>query len=236
MLLDSMNDPHANHPLLREGPAPEEAGAALILLHGRGAGAESILALHRDLRLPRVAALAPQAAGNSWYPHSFLAPIPANQPYLDSALRRVESIVTDLLARGVASDRIALLGFSQGACLACEFVARHPRRYGAVIALTGGLIGPPGTPRRYSGSLDGTPVFLGTSDPDPHVPPERVGETESVLSAMGAVVELRVYPGMAHTINADELDAARTLVLRILNKPGLPQPFPATGTDRSPQR
>ncbi|MDB5173417.1 MAG: hypothetical protein JWN51_2190, partial [Phycisphaerales bacterium] len=147
----------------------------------------------------------------------FLAPLAANQPYLDSALRKVESIVTDLLSRGVASERIALLGFSQGACLTTEYVARHPRRYGAVMGLTGGLIGPPGTARGYPGELAGTPVFLGTGDPDPHVPFERVLETDAVLTRMGAVVDLRRYPGMPHTINADELDACRKLLRNLIS-------------------
>src|SRR5262249_50636768 len=163
----------------------ERAVATLILVHGRGATAESILSLHAELGLAGLAALAPQAAGYSWYPHSFLAPLEANQPFLDSALRRLESLVVDLLARGVPSARLARLGFSQGACLTLEFAARHPRRYGAVMGLTGGLIGPPGTPRDYPGSLSGTPVFLGTGDPDPHVPFERVRETEDVLARMG---------------------------------------------------
>ena len=207
-----MNDPHARQPVLKAGPPPEKADGTILLLHGRGASAESILTLYDELGAGRFAAIAPQAAGNTWYPHSFLAPLDANQPYLDSALGRLDSLVDDLLARGISSDRIIFLGFSQGACLTSEFVARHPRRYGAVIALTGGLIGPPGTPRNYPGSLASTPVFLGTSDPDPHVPFERVKETEAVLSQMGAVVELRRYPGMPHTINDDELDACRKLL------------------------
>ena len=211
-----ITDPHARTPLLTAGPAPEQAAAALILIHGRGATAASILALHAELGLDALAAVAPQAAGNTWYPMSFLAPTEANQPYLDSALARVESVVADLLRRGIPSERIALLGFSQGACLASEFVARHPRRYGAVMALTGGLIGPPGTPRDYAGSLAGTPVFLGTSDPDPHVPFARVQETAAVLERMGARVETRRYPGMPHTINEDELDACRTLLRGIV--------------------
>jgi predicted esterase len=211
------NDPHADQPILRAGPAPEDAAATLVMIHGRGAGAESILSLYQPLGIEKIAALAPEAAGATWYPHSFLAPLEANQPYLDSALRKIDSIVTDLLARGVPSERIAILGFSQGACLTSEFVARHPRRYGAVMALTGGLIGPPGTPRDYPGSLSGTPVFLGTSDPDPHVPFERVRETESVLTKLGATVEVRRYPGMPHTINQDELDACRALVQAIVN-------------------
>jgi predicted esterase len=210
-------DPHAKQPILRAGPAPEDAAATLVMIHGRGAGAESILSLYRPLSIENIAALAPEAAGATWYPHSFLAPLETNQPYLDSALRKIDSIVTDLIAAGVPSERIALLGFSQGACLTSEFVARHPRRYGAVMALTGGLIGPPGTPRDYSGSLGGTPVFLGTSDPDPHVPFERVRETELVLTKLGATVEVRRYPGMPHTINQDELDACRTLLESIVN-------------------
>ena len=211
-------DPHAGQTTLGAGPTPEAAAATLVLLHGRGGSAEDMLSLYTELRLPDLAALAPQAAGNTWYPNSFLSPLEANQPYLNSALRRIESIVADLLARGVPSDRIALLGFSQGACLALEFTARHPRRYGAVIGLTGGLIGPPGTAREYPGSLDGTHVFLGTSDPDPHVPFARVRETEAVLTRMGAAVELRRYPGMPHTVNQDELDATRSLLERVLSR------------------
>jgi predicted esterase len=215
---DAIADPHAGQPTLRAGPAPEQAGATLILVHGRGAPAESILTLQAELGIRGLAALAPQAAGYTWYPQSFLASLDANQPFLDSALRRIETLVIDLVARGVPSDRIALLGFSQGACLALEFVARHPRRYGAVMGLTGGLIGPPGTPREYPGDLEGTPVFLGTSDPDPHVPLDRVRETEVVLTRMSAVVELRAYRGMPHTINEDELNVCRTLLQRVVSR------------------
>jgi predicted esterase len=182
------------------------------MLHGRGATAQSILSLYAELAVPTIAALAPQAAGHSWYPQSFLAPIELNQPYLDSALRRVETIIGGLVRQGIRSNRIAILGFSQGACLTGEFAARHPRRYGAVIAYTGGLIGPPGTPRLYAGSLDDTPVFLGTSDPDPHVPFQRVEETSAVLQTLGATVDLRRYPGMPHTINEEEIAAAKSLL------------------------
>lgn len=208
-------DPHGNQPVQTAGPAPEQAAATLLLLHGRGGSAQDMLALYDELHVPGLAALAPQAAGHTWYPHSFLAPLDSNQPYLDSALHRIESLVSDLLARGIPAQRIALLGFSQGACLAAEFIARHPRPYGAVMALTGGLIGPPGTPRQYAGSLAGVPVLLGTSDPDPHVPFQRVQETQDVLTRMGAQVELRRYPGMPHTINEDELTACRTLLERV---------------------
>lgn len=205
-------DPHAQQPVFRAGPAPEQARGSIVLIHGRGASAESMLGLYKALSMKDFAAVAPEAAGNTWYPNSFLAPIESNQPYLDSALKKIDSVVSDLLARGVPAERIAILGFSQGACLTSEYVARHPRRYGAVMALTGGVIGPDGTPRNYPGSLDGTPVFLGTSDPDPHVPFERVRETEAVLSRMGGAVEVRRYPGMAHTVNQDELDACRSLL------------------------
>jgi predicted esterase len=208
-------DPHANQPVLTTGPKPEQAAGAIVMIHGRGASAEDILSLHDELDAANIAALAPQAAGHTWYPLSFLAPMEANQPYLDSALGKIESIVADLLARGVPSDRIVLLGFSQGACLSSEFAARHPRRYGAIIALTGGLIGPPGTPRNYAGSLNGTPVFLGANDPDPHVPFARVQETQAVLSKLGAEVELRRYPGLPHSINQDELQACNALLKRI---------------------
>ena len=220
----SAQDPHADQPVLRAGPPPEKAPATLVMIHGRGAGAESILSLYQPLGIENLAAIAPEGA--TWYPHSFLAPTQANQPYLDSALRRIETLVNDLLDRGIASDRIALLGFSQGACLTSEFVARHPRRYGAVMALTGGLIGPPGMPRNYTGSLDGTPVFLGTSDPDPHVPFERVEQTGAVLTRLGAKVDLRRYPGMPHTINQEELDACRALLEVIITKPNPPRGSP----------
>ena len=207
------DDPHADQPVLFAGPAPENATATLVLMHGRGGTAESILDVYQRLiGIKNIAAIAPAAARNTWYPNSFLAPLETNQPFLDSALNRVKSIIGDLAARGVASERIALLGFSQGACLTTEFVARNPTRFGAVIGLTGGLIGPPGTPRKYPGSLAGTPVFLGTSDPDPHVPFDRVKETEAVLTRMGAQVELRRYPGMPHTINEDEIEACRSLL------------------------
>jgi predicted esterase len=198
--------------VLAAGTPLDRATAAVVMIHGRGASAESILSLYDELKLDGLAAIAPQAVGNTWYPQSFLAPLAANQPYLDSALKRIESLVTDLISRGFSSDKVALLGFSQGACLVSEFAARHPRHYGAVIALTGGLIGPPGTPRNYPGDLAGTPVFLGSGDPDPHVPFERVQETETALSKMGAKVEVRRYAGMPHTINEDELEACRVLL------------------------
>ena len=204
--------PHANSPVLFAGPAPEKSDATLILVHGRGATAEDMLGLFEELAVSRCAAVAPQAAGHTWYPHSFLAPLESNQPYLDSALDRLESLVQELMSRGTSEDRIALLGFSQGACLASEFAARHPRKYGAVMGLTGGLIGPPGTPRNYAGSLQGVSVFLGSGDPDPHVPFARVQETRDVLQKMGATVDLRRYPKMGPTVNEEEVNAGRSLL------------------------
>lgn len=205
--------PHAQQPVQTAGVPLEAAQAAIVLVHGRGATADSILSLFTELNLSSCAAFAPQAAGHTWYPQSFLAPLQANQPYLDSALTQIESLVTTIIKRGIPSERVVLLGFSQGACLTLEYCARHPRRYGAVIGLTGGLIGPSVTPQNYSGALAGTPIFLGTGDPDPHVPFNRVEETQRVLAGMGANVELRRYPGMPHSVNQDELAAARAMIL-----------------------
>ncbi|HEY1922667.1 MAG TPA: dienelactone hydrolase family protein [Tepidisphaeraceae bacterium] len=209
------SNPHANQPIFTAGPQPEKAVGTILLIHGRGASAESILQLYPLLDAENFAAIAPQAADSTWYPNSFLAPLNSNEPWLSSALNKIDTLVTDLLTSGIPSNRIALLGFSQGACLTSEFVARHPRRYGAAMALTGGLIGPPGTPRNYPGSLAATPIFLGAGDPDPHVPFERVQETQTVLRAVGANVELRRYPGIPHTIIDDELDACRKLLKQI---------------------
>jgi predicted esterase len=193
------------------GASLGEARGAMVMLHGRGATAESILTLAPSLNAPDFAYLAPQAGGNSWWPRSFLAPIPSNEPGISSAMRAVEEVLAQVAAAGIPPERIVLLGFSQGACLAAEFVARHARRYGGVASLSGGLIGPDGTPRNYSGSLEGTPVFLGCSDIDGHIPAERVRLTAKVLETLGGNVDLRLYPGMGHTINDDELSAVRTI-------------------------
>lgn len=206
------DSPHANTPVLRVGRPLAEARAALILVHGRGATAESILSLADYLPHPDMAYLAPQAAGNTWYPTTFLAPMAQNEPWLSSALRRLEEVVTEVTAAGIPAERIVLAGFSQGACLASEFVARHAQRYGGLLAFSGGLIGPPGTPRDYRGALAGTPVFIGCSDVDPHIPLARVEETAEVLAGLGAVVDKRIYPRLGHTINDDEIAAAAALV------------------------
>lgn len=204
--------PHAGQPIATMGAALADASAAMIMIHGRGATAHSILELVPVLDRPDFAYLAPQATGNTWYPYSFLAPIEQNQPWLDSALSIVGDLVAQVLDAGVAAERVMLLGFSQGACLTLEFSARNPQRYGGIAALTGGLIGPDGTPRDYTGSFDGAPVFIGTSDPDPHVPLSRVDETVAVLERMDARVTKRVYPGMPHTVNKDEIVHVRALM------------------------
>lgn len=206
------SDPHAGRPVLRSGPAPEDARLAAILLHGRGASAEDILGLADQLGARDIAYAAPQAAGSTWYPYSFLAPLEQNEPWLGSALRTVAGLVDDFSRQGIPAQRIAILGFSQGACLTLEFAARHARRYAAVVAFTGGLIGPPGAARDYAGNFAGTPVFIGSSDVDAHVPVERVQESTALFRRMGAPVDERIYPGMGHTINADELRAAGALL------------------------
>ena len=206
--------PHSGQPVLRRGPASDPARLAVILVHGRGDSASGILGLVDEFDAPDVMWMAPQAAGNTWYPYSFLAPMEQNEPGLTSGLSVIGDLVEQLEAEGIGADRVVLMGFSQGACLAQEFAARHARRYHAIIGLSGGLIGPPGTPREYVGSFDGTPVFLGCSDVDPHIPVDRVHESASVFARMGAVVDKRIYPRMGHTINRDEIQAAGTLLER----------------------
>jgi len=194
------------------GPPPASARLTMILVHGRGASAPDILGVTGEIGADDIAYLAPDAPSRTWYPYSFLVPLEQNEPHLSAALQTLGDIVADLGRLGVATERIGLLGFSQGACLSLEYVARNAARYAAVVGFSGGLIGPPGTPRRYAGSLGGTPVFLGCSDIDPHIPLARVHETRDVLTALGATVDERIYPGMGHTINHDELDAARRLL------------------------
>lgn len=203
---------HRGQPIASAGQPLEQAQAALILLHGRGASAVDILLLAEELHQPDYAYLAPQAANNTWYPYTFLAPMQQNEPWLSSALARVDEVVSAVEAAGVPAEHIVLGGFSQGACLASEFLARNARRYGGLLAFSGGLIGPRGAPRAYAGSLDGTPVFLGCSDVDAHIPKSRVEETAAVLQRLGAQVTMRLYPGMGHTINADEIEQARALL------------------------
>jgi predicted esterase len=207
--------PHAGRPAVAAGRPPAEATAAVILVHGRGATAEDILTLVPELDRPDLAYLAPQAAGSSWYPYGFMAPLEQNEPGLSSALAVLGELLAALASAGIGPERTMLLGFSQGACLALEFAARAARtvhRFGAVVGLSGGLIGPPGTPREYAGSLDGTPVLVGCSDRDPHIPLPRVRETARVMADLGARVSEQIYPAMGHTINADEIERVRLLL------------------------
>src|SRR4051812_45279314 len=178
-------DPHAAQRVATRGPRPADARLTMILVHGRGATAESILSLADELQVGDVAYLAPQAAGNTWYPYSFLSPIPQNEPGITSGLGVIDALIAQLAAGGVDATRIALAGFSQGACLTLEYAARHARRYAGIFGLSGGLIGPPGTPRDYAGSFDATPVLLGCSDVDAHIPLERVRESARVFGRLG---------------------------------------------------
>jgi predicted esterase len=189
---------------------------AMILLHGRGASAEDILGLREEFGLRDVAYLAPEATGRAWYPYSFLAPIEQNEPWLSRSLAKVGETVDAALGQGIVREKIVIAGFSQGACLASEFVARNAARYGGLIAFTGGLIGPPGTEFRYPGDLAGTPAFFGAGDPDAHVPWQRVEDSASVLANMGADVTLRRYPGMPHTISREEIAEAKAILAKTL--------------------
>jgi predicted esterase len=210
------SSPHQGQPVESAGVPLLEAQCAMVLLHGRGASAEDILTLVDQIDQGGFAYLAPQAAGNSWYPNSFRARLEDNEPWLSSALAAVGDVVETIEGAGLPADRILLLGFSQGACLTLEHVARNPRQYGGVAGLTGALIGPDGAAREYAGRLDETVVFLGCGDPDPHVPRSRVDETEAILAGMGATVTKRIYPGLAHTINQDEIEFVRGMVAGLL--------------------
>lgn len=205
--------PHHGQPALAAGEPLEHARAAMLMLHGRGASAEDILSLASELDQPGFSYLAPQARANTWYPNRFLVPIEQNEPWLSSALAVVGAVISSIEQAGIPAEKIMLLGFSQGACLALEYSARNARRYGGVVGLSGALIGPDGMPRKDSGSLEGTPVFLGCSDRDMHVPRERVGETAEVMRQLGAEVTERIYPDMGHTINQDEIDFVRRMMI-----------------------
>jgi predicted esterase len=206
------SDPHESGSIRQFGSRLEEAAGAVILLHGRGGSAEDILSLASDFRFPQLAYLAPQAAGNSWYPNSFLAPLVQNEPWLTSALRKVDATVQMANDAGISSERIVIGGFSQGACLASEFVATRPRRYSGLIAFTGGLIGPLGSELKHQGDLAGTPAFLGSSDPDPHVPWQRVAESARILTGMGGAVTIKRYENRPHSIFPEEVACAQQLL------------------------
>ena|SRR2546423_7447978 len=201
--------------VLQAGAPLREASAAMILVHGRGASAEDIMLLGQELSMPGFTFLAPQAPGNTWYPNRYSAPIPSNEPWLSSALEALEMLLSRV-EEVVPATRAVLLGFSQGACLTLEFAARHARRYGGVVGLSGALIGPPGTPRDYPGSLEGMPVFLGCSDVDPHVAAADVLASGDVLRRLGGDVTLRLFPGLGHEVNEDELNHVRGLMRALL--------------------
>lgn len=208
----SMSDPHGQAQLYAAGAALDEASGAIIAIHGRGADAADIINLAGEVSPPSVVILAPNAVGQTWYPYRFIEPIERNEPYLTSALSLIDRLFARLAEAHIPPERVALLGFSQGACLALEYAARNARRFGAVIGYSGGLIGPLGATFDYPGSMDGTPVFLGCSDVDAHIPVGRVEETAEVMSGLGAAVDLRIYPGMGHTVNQDEIQAARAML------------------------
>lgn len=208
-------DPHHTAPVYQAGAPLGQSPVALLMLHGRGASAADILSLAAEFNRPDLTYLAPQALGNTWYPYPFLAPLAQNEPYLSSALATVARVIQQAGDAGIAPSNIVLIGFSQGACLATEFAARHATRYGGVVGLSGGLIGPPGTPRAYPGSLADTPVILGCSDRDPHIPLARVEETATVLDGLGAAVTKRIYPGLGHTVNQDEINLIQALLTQL---------------------
>lgn len=191
-----------------------EARKALILVHGRGANARDMLSLAKHMEVAGFALLAPEAENHTWYPYSFLAAPGQNEPWLSSALALLKDIVEEITAGGISTEHIYFLGFSQGACLTLEFVARNARRYGGVIAFTGGLVGDRIYSENYKGDFSNTPVFIGTSDPDMHVPAERVKETTRILKLMHADVLEKIYPDMGHTIITEEITLANKHVLR----------------------
>jgi predicted esterase len=204
--------PHAGQQVHRAGAQVGDAASAVIAIHGRGAAASDIIGISKAISLPNVAWLAPDAASHSWYPYSFLMPVDQNQPFLDSALSVVGGLLQHLEDSGLPAEKTVLLGFSQGACLASEFVARYPRRYGGLVVFSGGLIGATIDPAQYIGALEETPIFGGCSDIDPHIPLERFEVSGQVLADLGGAVDFRVYPGMGHTITLDELSAAKALI------------------------
>ncbi len=210
--------PHQGQPVYTAGAPLESARAAMIMVHGRGARAHDILMLSDYLNRPGLAFLAPQAANNTWYPNRFLAPLESNEPWLTSALERISAVHAQVISVGIPPERVFLLGFSQGACLALEYAARNPRRYGGVAGLSGALIGPPETPRDYPGSFDGTPVFLGCSNIDSHVPEAYVHSSANVFERMGAQVTTRIYSNMEHSINQDEVDFINQMLAGVISE------------------
>jgi phospholipase/carboxylesterase len=206
---------HQGQSLLVTGESIENAQAAMIMIHGRGATAENILSLANELDQTGFTFLAPQAANYTWYPYGFMAPIEDNEPEISSALQVIDDIFQNLESKGIPPERTILFGFSQGACLATEYAAQNAKRFGGLIGLSGGLIGPEGTSRDYSGSLENTPVFLGCSDIDPHIPKERVEETTRILEELNGEVTHQFYPNMGHTINQDEIEHVKNFMKKL---------------------
>jgi predicted esterase len=203
---------HQGQPVLQFGAALENAQLVVILLHGRGATAESMIPVAEALQLDGVSFLAPQAALNRWYPNTAFGPLEANEPDLSSALETVDELVKQVRERGFSDQQITFGGFSQGACLASEFVARNARKFAGLFVFSGALIGPKGMPRNYPGYFNGMPVFIGGSDIDPWVAHDLLKDTAGVFEKMGANVEFRTYPGLAHTVNQDEIESVRTML------------------------
>ncbi|WP_123533571.1 alpha/beta hydrolase [Halosimplex salinum] len=212
-----MDGPHQGQQLATGGTPLDEADAAMVLVHGRGATASSILQMGRQLHRDGLALLAPQADRNAWYPNSFLQPVESNEPGRSSGLQAIEDAVQKANDAGIPTERVLILGFSQGACLGTEFVARNPRRYGGCVAFSGGLIGETVDPDEFEGSLEGTPAFVGCSDVDPHIPEERVHITTEVLEKLEADVEERIYEGMGHGVNDDEIEYVDGMVANLVD-------------------
>ncbi|PKD43798.1 alpha/beta hydrolase [Rhodohalobacter barkolensis] len=211
--------PHQKSKTVTAGVKPEQADGAIVMIHGRGATAESIIPFAYELDADNFHLIAPQASGNTWYPYSFMAPSNQNEPGISSGLQTIFNIVSELEEKGISKEKIVILGFSQGACLTTEFVARHPARYGGLIAFSGGMIGNGDTvnPDNYNGSLEGTPYFVGCSDNDVHIPVERVEESVEVMKKMGATVNKKIYPAMGHTIIRDEIEEAQKIIDAVKN-------------------
>ncbi|WP_138431124.1 alpha/beta hydrolase [Fodinibius saliphilus] len=210
------NGPHQEANTFEHGASLSRAEAVMIMVHGRGATAKSMFPLADEFAQPDFHYVAPQAQHHRWYPYSFLKPREKNQPGISSGLQLLHDLLEDVNQGGISKEKIILLGFSQGACLATEFTARHPQKLGGVVALSGGLIGPTINQEHYSGSLDKTPVFIGCSDNDPHVPNERIDETEAVFEQLNADVNKQIYKDMGHTISKEEIQVIRGMMANIL--------------------
>ncbi len=207
------NSPHKGMPVISTGAELNEAKAAMIMIHGRGASAQSILPLANEIEQRHdIAFFAPQASNHTWYPYSFLVDREQNQPGIDSGMEVISELVSQLNEQGIPDHKIFFFGFSQGACLASDFVARNPKRYAGLFALSGGLIGPTIRPEDYSGSLENTPIFLGCSDIDFHIPKERVNESAAVFEQLEASVIKKLYPGMGHLVNEDEINSINSII------------------------